>query len=93
MASAAVCAAEMVGGLTVPYPAGTCRDCGDTPEPDRTRCRACAKARREREAVQRNARRRSGLCLTCGAKAAKGKRYCREHLAYYAARDRERRES
>lgn len=90
----------------MPYASG-CRDCGgaivdEDGEPcDGTRCHTCRKARNKAAAELRTYRRELGLCLTCGAAAAKtkginqtGKRlreqaaYCKTHLAYYAARQR-----
>jgi len=83
----------------MPYAVGTCRGCGSEPELGKTRCAACAKARRQADAVKRDERRAAGLCLTCAAPVARMKRanagqklvrkparYCAEHLRYYAAR-------
>lgn len=82
----------------MPYAAGTCRGCG---VPAATRCDACKAARREEEAQRRAERKAAGLCRVCAAPVAKTKlinasakrvrepaAYCREHLAYYAARSR-----
>lgn len=65
-----------------------CQDCAEPPEPGASRCSACAKRHREAEAERSEARRNHHKCVTCGASAAKGKRYCQKHLAYYAERMR-----
>lgn len=83
----------------MPYAAGTCRGCGT--RTDGVRCDECRAERREQEAALREMRRANGLCLTCGSSVAKTKllnagqkrvrepaRYCKKHLAYYAARAR-----
>jgi hypothetical protein len=83
----------------MPYAAGTCRGCGT--ECDGTRCDDCNAERRVEEAARRAARRKAGVCLVCARPVAPTKlqaagtkrvkepaRYCREHLAYYAARSR-----
>lgn len=85
----------------MPYAAGTCRGCGEAPLPGKSRCEACARAKRELERELREHRREHGLCLTCGAPVARTKalnagrkrvrepaRYCGKHLAYYAERQR-----
>jgi hypothetical protein len=74
----------------VPHDSTHCKACRvSAPEPGHTRCAPCAAARRDADAAERAARRASGRCLTCASKAAKGRRYCRTHLAYYAARAKE----
>lgn len=84
----------------MPYVNG-CRSCGQ-PTDGSTRCAECRKLRRLEAAATRAHRRAHGLCLTCGAPVARSKltggaagkrvraeaRYCRPHLAYYAARQR-----
>lgn len=87
----------------MPYAAGTCRGCGGEPEEGSVRCAACKAARREREALARAAKRRSGTCLFGGCqKPVAGSKllnagqkrvrepasYCKEHLEYYAVRQR-----
>lgn len=53
-------------------------------------CAPCREARRKAEAAERAERRKERRCLlvSCDARAAKGRRYCARHLAYYAERDR-----
>jgi hypothetical protein len=64
-----------------------CHGCHARPAPKgSSRCGPCAQSRRELEARQRTARRRNGLCVTCKAKVAAGRRYCATHLRYYAER-------
>jgi hypothetical protein len=83
----------------MPYTSGTCRGCGT--ECDGVRCEPCKTKRRTEEAAKRAARRKAGECLVCARPVALTKlqaagtkrvkepaRYCREHLAYYAARSR-----
>lgn len=65
--------------------------CLGTREDGYSSCAPCRKARNAAEVSQRADRRKAAQCLTCGARAAKGRRYCRAHLAYYAERDRRRR--
>ena len=77
-----------------------CKDCHvNAPEDGRSRCESCAAKRRERERIQREERRKRGACLTCGRpvkfdrktkkRPERVYRYCREHLKYYAERQRE----
>lgn len=74
----------------MPHDAQHCKSCRvAAPETWRTRCAACAAARRAKEAEQRESRRETGKCVTCARRAVKGRRYCRAHLDYYAARTRE----
>jgi hypothetical protein len=83
----------------MPYAPGTCRGCGKVC--DGVRCAACKAERRKEEAARSAYRRAHGLCLVCAQPVAPTKlqaggtkrvkepaRYCREHLAYYAARSR-----
>lgn len=73
----------------MPHSPDHCKACRvSAPEPGHTRCTPCAALRRAHDAAERAARRTAGRCLTCAGKAAKGRRYCRTHLAYYAARAR-----
>lgn len=68
-------------------PVGLCHHCHGAPAAGgRTRCDPCAEARRELEHWARADRRARHLCVTCGARAAAGRRYCPSHLAYYRAR-------
>ena len=64
-----------------------CKDCGNDHEPDRARCADCLARRRAEAAELAEDRRARGKCVTCGAKAAKERKYCAPHLAYYAARN------
>jgi hypothetical protein len=89
----------------MPYAAGQCRGCGKDPEPGRTRCKACAAAKRQQETARREARRTAGLCVKCGAPVARTKQtlagrgkqrrvrepsvYCANCLGYFAERQRE----
>lgn len=69
-----------------------CKDCPADREPDRSRCAECAERHRKEASKVAKARRKAGLCVTCGAPVAKrardGKRgtLCAEHAAYYLAR-------
>ena len=63
-----------------------CKDCANDRESGRCRCADCAKRHRQAASAVAMERRGAGLCVTCGAKAQKGKRYCAADLAYYAAR-------
>ena len=77
-------------------PEGMCKDCRVKPaavRPDGTlasRCLGCAADRNEAAKLARAKARKRGLCAweggNCTLKAAKGKRYCAEHLAYHATR-------
>lgn len=64
-----------------------CKDCPANREPDRSRCSECAERHRRESSATSQERRARGLCVTCGAKAARGKRYCSADLIYYAARN------
>jgi len=65
-----------------------CHNCGDSPIAGGWRCEACAESHRENEAARRAALRKRGKCLVCGKRAARGKRHCSTHLAYYRERMR-----
>lgn len=52
--------------------------------PGYSSCEPCREVRNRAEARERKERRADGRCLTCAAKAVKGRRYCKAHLAYYA---------
>lgn len=67
-----------------------CKDCPEPHAPGKSRCEACAEKRRVDEAARRTQRRKRRQCLTCGNPAEQGRRYCKRHLRYYAARDRAR---
>ena len=71
----------------MPYPTGSCRECGAVVT-DASRCPACRRKRREREAELRESRRKAKKCITCGESVVRGRRYCAAHLSYYAARAR-----
>lgn len=77
----------------------SCKDCHvDAPEQGKSRCEKCRVSRNDKERVQREERRARSKCLTCGSpvkrdrktkeKTARVYRYCAEHLAYYAERQR-----
>lgn len=70
----------------MPYADGTCRDCGWDPQPGRSRCARCLRARREHQAQVIAERLAAGLCRVCAAPAQEGSHHCRTHLAYYRAR-------
>lgn len=70
----------------MPHDAAHCKDCRTEVADHGTRCDACATKRRKRAAELRQERRTKGLCLTCGKRAACGKRHCKTHLAYYLSR-------
>lgn len=88
----------------MPYAAGTCHDCGGTPDEGSSRCAACKRAHRERSAERRAALIEAERCVVCGDPVARTKhegyagrrvvrkpaRHCKRHLAYYAARERAR---
>ena len=63
-----------------------CKDCSNDHEPNRARCADCLARRRTEAAELAEGRRGKHKCVTCGAKAAKDRKYCATHLAYYAAR-------
>ncbi|HEY3256265.1 MAG TPA: hypothetical protein VGJ91_20040 [Polyangiaceae bacterium] len=69
-----------------------CKDCPANHEPGKSRCTDCAARHRKAAALKAAERRKAGKCVTCGGKVAKIKqgggpaKYCKEHLAYYAAR-------
>lgn len=64
-----------------------CKDCPADHEPDRSRCATCAERHRKESSAANKERRARGLCVTCGARAKPGKRYCAADLAYYASRN------
>ncbi len=77
----------MAPGPLMPHSPDYCKDCRTRPpEPGRARCSECLAARRASEAKDRAERRQAGRCLRCEKKARKGRSYCGDHLAYYAAR-------
>jgi hypothetical protein len=68
-----------------------CKDCPADREPGRARCAECAERHRKESGRVAKARRKAGLCVTCGAAAATGKRYCADDLVYFAERDARKR--
>lgn len=66
---------------------GLCGDCHvEEPVQGLSRCQSCREKFNAKEAIRRADRRAKGLCVTCGKPAAKDRKYCTEHLAYYLAR-------
>ncbi len=63
-----------------------CKDCPADREPGRSRCAECAERHRKESSALARERRARGECVTCGAPAVDGKRYCAADLAYYAER-------
>lgn len=75
--------------------ATTCRGCRGPRPANASRCEPCRILRAAEEAVRRVDCREGRLCYVCMRAVAKGRRYCRRHLAYYRERnvdDRARRE-
>lgn len=68
----------------------TCRECSSPPAPGRVRCKPCLAVARERERLRREALRAAAKCVVCGRRAAKERKYCAEHLAYYRQRTADR---
>jgi hypothetical protein len=71
--------------------AARCKDCKRKALPGRRRCKRCAKVHSEREAARKEARRRAGECVYCGAPAVVGddgnpKTLCKVHEEFYEAR-------
>lgn len=71
------------------HPDGVCRWCHVAPpEPDRTRCAACAAKANEAARTRRARLKAARKCLVCGAvKVVRGRQYCETHLAYYRERN------
>ena len=67
-----------------------CKDCPRKRLSGKSRCKDCEKRHRAEQHAIQTERAEQGLCPTCGAKSERGKRYCKPHLKYYAARDRAR---
>lgn len=71
-----------------------CRACRKAAvEPGKTRCSACAEARRAADSARRAASRDEMLCSVCSTVAAFGRKYCERHLLYYRARGAEQAEA
>jgi hypothetical protein len=60
-----------------------CKDCSEERLPGKSRCAACAERHREQAAKRRETLRKLDKCVVCSRKVAKGRRYCKRHLAYY----------
>lgn len=74
----------------MPHDSDHCKNCRRAGADHGTRCTKCARKRRREAAQLRKHRRKHGLCLTCGKRAAKDRAHCKVHLAYYRERFRAR---
>jgi hypothetical protein len=70
----------------MPYAKGTCQTCGADRAPGKSRCAQCLTARRKEDRALREHRRAHHLCITCGKRASRERKYCAKHLAYYFER-------